>query len=1459
MSFKLLYDTVYFDRGEMVLFHGDELETIAGDSQYENTADHCTGQMFEMLTGKLLCFHVVYPNTRNSERHGYFPLSGPFEMKVLMIKKDSILVNYNWILVYTPAQEKSEWTDKLAINFLAPGSVLQRNVVSVIHLNRKTLDISVTTTSPEFSLSASADFRRKYHRNQLIFSLLSANCTVQSNLLYGITLQYDAKVLAIDDNQHPKHSLIEAHFNVIRPGLSLDIAYTHETEGSALLDMHRKIKQTSVYYCSKDHPVMYQLHINPELASRNGDITKVDFVVDINMKYVSWNPVLWTNVDKFQLTYPGKINLSLGGQNIYVENDMTANFQDANRTTTITYLSQKKQEKILMTSHVSNNSKDNRDMNFTYHMDLLHGDKYTIFLDGRFIKHARDVALNLDVTYNKVSQQTNRENMSSSVIVLEPKQDFDPAMEDRAKPNIWDNLKHSMTLDFYAKAVPVFSEDDKTKPTGVGVEWSFNISYPLPMGQKQYMSAGNFGKHFHNSIENFKYWFEGNEKTVIHTMTPSNATTVPSTERSLMLHLHREKRKCFAYKFKLKTSLMKISHMILYDRQKIEEEGTSQIHVKLYIDSAVPFFNYNHEVIDGHNSCYKEILTATYWHRVIKDLDKQFKHMLRIDHIYGYVNLDTIFDTSRPIFHATQAGNMSLHLFGFNLSGDISNVYQWQHQGLPKFTLKWRYADESTRILVVQLRNPKLLEAIVSYCSNLGANPVWELLLEMETITPTSIQYVFKWNPEKTGKLTALWQKSLEKLGGIINHIADTIEGNLKLPLMERVVPFTGLAINDIMKKIYLTLQHGTSTQQLHLKALLQKSNSSGVSPDKQEAQSWGLPKEGLVKILHIMLEKIIQFDAALATYRESFPVAEILISMVQGMGKQVSSIAVNLPHYPAIKKIIAECQATFVLPSPLVMNQFVGIPEIHPVCVYYFAALKHILPWIHATESKSALTGSVGLVFAGPDLDANRYVYTFDGSSLRIPARLTRKCTYLLALDLRKRKFAVLLTPQGLTIVTKTDTVTITKSGHVFIKDCPSPLKNEYKSDDGSLQVMLEKENTKLLTNFGIVITCVTKSLEFCAIQLTDTLSRNTTVGLLGTNDGEPVTDRRLPDGNISDISSVFLQNYVISGPDICYTGMDSNQKAQSCVQDWICGDMPKLPQSYKFYKQFQDVCNEYNGYCDTTSDDLCSIVVAYVMRSAMNLMYFNQDHLPALCHNFLIPSTNLTGSDSLDVVVVVNEGVSMLHAGQDTGAYLWNLMGTAWSYLDARVTFVGYGAAGSNQNVHIHMMDRQVFVPNKDLTLTDRSDLDADGSSSPGFQTALQYALHLPFSIYSQRIILLLTTDKELSLKASTYSLREALQSKKAVLYVFSHATKWVPSGALGIDWQGQAIQYSKITPDINIVQLPETEIIQLVKSSRGAMFNMDASIENNQAKVTEILDYILKQTLDRAQEKCQGFMKN
>ena len=68
----------------MMIDHHSGSEKVQRDPALEKNYQRCFPDWLVAATGRSLCANFVYPDVKTSTTHAYFPLSGPFELNMVL-------------------------------------------------------------------------------------------------------------------------------------------------------------------------------------------------------------------------------------------------------------------------------------------------------------------------------------------------------------------------------------------------------------------------------------------------------------------------------------------------------------------------------------------------------------------------------------------------------------------------------------------------------------------------------------------------------------------------------------------------------------------------------------------------------------------------------------------------------------------------------------------------------------------------------------------------------------------------------------------------------------------------------------------------------------------------------------------------------------------------------------------------------------------------------------------------------------------------------------------------------------------------------------------------------------------------------------------------------------------------------------------------------------------------------
>jgi len=146
---------------EQEIFHGEtkffvkHLETEREQRMITKDAiaiEKCTGEMLAKITGLEMCGEVRLPNAATIKTAPYFPLTGPVNMRLAVMKRDPKLTSFD----FEASRTSVDGVETLKLIFDTPKSEINRELSTIVTLNTATKNLGIDIKSPWKKIAASA-------------------------------------------------------------------------------------------------------------------------------------------------------------------------------------------------------------------------------------------------------------------------------------------------------------------------------------------------------------------------------------------------------------------------------------------------------------------------------------------------------------------------------------------------------------------------------------------------------------------------------------------------------------------------------------------------------------------------------------------------------------------------------------------------------------------------------------------------------------------------------------------------------------------------------------------------------------------------------------------------------------------------------------------------------------------------------------------------------------------------------------------------------------------------------------------------------------------------------------------------------------------------------------------------------------------------------------------------------
>jgi len=114
--------------------------------------DKCTGETLAKVTGLEMCGEIRLPNAAMVKTAPYFPLTGPVNMRLAILKRDPKLTSYD----FEASRTSADGVEALKLILDTPKSEINRELSTIVTLNTAAKNLAIDIKSPWKKVAASA-------------------------------------------------------------------------------------------------------------------------------------------------------------------------------------------------------------------------------------------------------------------------------------------------------------------------------------------------------------------------------------------------------------------------------------------------------------------------------------------------------------------------------------------------------------------------------------------------------------------------------------------------------------------------------------------------------------------------------------------------------------------------------------------------------------------------------------------------------------------------------------------------------------------------------------------------------------------------------------------------------------------------------------------------------------------------------------------------------------------------------------------------------------------------------------------------------------------------------------------------------------------------------------------------------------------------------------------------------
>ncbi|XP_069126734.1 uncharacterized protein [Argopecten irradians] len=1367
--------------GHLYLMHKSGEIEVQGDPEVQTTVQDCDTGVMLAVTGNQICITSVYPNTTSSSRHAYFPLSGPFSVSLDTRKFETTTFRLSF------AHDSNDVDQHIWMNLTREGQENTDGLILHTHKRDRLQLLELTIPKAQIYLYAKEDYNRSSGVTSTRYKVFDVHLSVADKTVNRFLVEERGINTRTSDRMSTITTRNIMDVNIAMSGASLDVtvdSFRNTSNG------HYSTACNITYYCTPARPLLYLFHWNPTLAAQNGDVSTVHIFNDAVIGYTN-NNTIWRANDYMLLKLPG-LKISL-------DNRMQANESHAKRHTVIAYTGNDDQEHTISMNANVDNSTNATYNSYDYYMLLKHsGMPYNLALRG----HLKGVSTNLQIL-TEIEQVSKSTQESSELDNSDGSIDSDGADPCGSTPGAT-----VMALTLVGESVP----------EGIEMRWDYNYSRQVCGGQVLYRTTGAFGRQPVNTRRNFHYWL-----TVDATVTKSRD---PVGDQEAVV-----RSKSYRGNARIHLSYFKVINMVLeYKSELINASGIFHVYVVPKKNELGALFHYQ---------------LQTPWPLVnfnIRHFYNYTDHLLHETNVTSaWLDVDTTAHYYITWFDA----------FRIDLNSTIDSRLPWL-PGITNVTGHYEMSDDVLPLVLVALERSEgtinikadmintSLNIITVTFQKPGEGVMDVLTWRMELTHTLAVTHSLNWNPNL---VHIIRDEAIVRISQLQLALVDAGEealSNSKKPVMLMVIPFTDMTVGGLL--------------QTYLFPYLRFHLTNGETMT-QEDNPQNTPGEAETEPGNTSSQQTNFGDLAFGMMSENLGRALIAIG-----GANVSPpwiVERVIDHYlrPTMQKIITESRVSVTLPVFGKWRSFLSRPR-QTYGVRYLEALGGRL--INGAKAYSSDNSARAVVVLG------QYLVTYYQEIYHIPDDQAADCIHLLAADFSRERFALLLSRQGISVVTSEMSVMLEFGGNVYRDNCPRPVHLPLGRKDSRIHVYMKREDLILTTTYGVRISC-SQRRHVCHIHV-DGSHFSHSWGLLGTNDKEKGSDFQLPNKHITSDLQEFIQSYAVGGPPRCFVHGSHDEQARlsegllhhgphaltsghtRCSTEMANECNRQFTEIIDQYhcdshispEQFLDSCLAEANRCGRVAADVCKHIRAYEYVCHLKISY---EIIHANCH--LENTTSSEGSRRpVDMVLVVDEtlGSSRLEIESYVEALLHDVIENMHN---VQLGIIGYRGA-------VHMDDAlDPTASTRYMVQLDR--LNVSAANSPwrtawkrfpnvdAMDGALRMASTYPYRLNTQRMVIVISTEEDPYISDELEFMYDNLD---IIVNSFGDYESVNPSDKVnGINWDSSVI-YRDWFSSYRFLPLPEGRLVDLVATTKGAVFNANTITEKREKRMKFIFKHIKEQ---------------
>ncbi|KAL4237132.1 hypothetical protein ACF0H5_005513 [Mactra antiquata] len=971
--------------------------------------------------------------------------------------------------------------------------------------------------------------------------------------------------------------------------------------------------------------------------------------------------------------------------------------------------------------------------------------------------------------------------------------------------SIWDLKEFHAYIHIDEIIKPIYAEGavpGSDRPTENEVVGVIEAGFPWNGGYGVFKDDFSMGMQNENTLRNYKFWTNDKITMTMYELDGSpmviNGEEVVYTQHC-NFYVDRALGRLFNFSWSFHDQDVDLDYEILFNW---DAPGHHEplIHVLSKATwRLVPFFTHH----------FEEIYTYEKDH---------VKHTLTFEHEMLNLDIQTDVDFRRSLT-VHQLGSVSSQAGDFTGTLKYDNLFT-STRDWSKLTSKVNTGSMSDKTSVCTfLLEEKTFTITSAVIQKPGADAIDLVQTKISLWGNSHFMVTTSWSPDYHEIMENTLRQGLISRSRSLGFMADYIKYNLAKPPSLLRIPFTSESSFSVLRNIFMPGIVDTVK-----------------STDNFMAGVFPLKKRENVKIstrYDLLMESVKRMEADRVE-----PATQTIRWTISVVLERMSDVLHGLSNVPLrndkIESILRDQQYSYLIPTPFTFRRNLLDIQLHVgrkqlfYPFYLISQVRGSYEGLSALRLDSLRDKRTAFIFGPSGIYRSMHIKTFDSERYILSAQNKKECSYLLAADVRRKQWSIVLSPDGLTLIATPKTITIGWNKQVYVDNCKIPREFDDKMDD-DVTFIKSKDKISIETKYGFSIVC--KYVDDVCLIVLESQFRNLTIGLLGNSDLDSYTDKLLPDGQIAKSMDDMLGHYVLSGPDTCGgpgATVINNRYDDSCNDlRWQCEKI------WSTIHSKQDSCKLDNSNWKLCNNQLCSDLVRgtcyikEVLLSECDVNGLIEGEIDRGECSFNLPSNPPSSLGSLDIIYVVSYHDHRWKNKKQPSEYLQSLSNSDYwkQFSDVQIGLVKFGChwqRGITLNEKLAPEHRN-FYYYLDFDWNSVDEDDDVSSDISGFD-AIKMASAFPFRLIAHKqIVLVITSDQCTTQSDSLTEITADLLSKNIKLDIISSYKEFFKPNIIGLNADGSMITKRSLNQGNR--DLPKDDYVSMVTATGGVIWNLDA----------------------------------